>query len=64
MRRSRVTYKGAYHHVMSRGLNGKPILSGREGKEYLLRLLQEAQKIQRLRLFAYCLMDNHYHLIL
>ncbi len=33
MRRSRVTLKGAYHHVMSRGLNGEPILSGREGKE-------------------------------
>ena len=64
MRRSRVTFKGAYHHIMSRGLNHEPILAGREGKEYFLRLLREAQKIYRIRLLVYCLMDNHYHLIL
>ncbi len=64
MRRSRVTFKGAYHHIVSRGLNGEPILAGCEGKEYLLRLLHEAQKIYRIRLLVYCLMDNHYHLVL
>ncbi len=64
MRRARVTYKGAYHHVMSRGINGEPILAGREGKQYFLRVLHEARKIHRIRLFAYCVMDNHYHLIL
>jgi len=50
--------------VMSRGLNGESILAGQEGKEYLLCLLREARKIHRIRLFAYYLMDNHYHLVL
>lgn len=61
MRRARVTYKGAWHHVMSRALNGEHIFAGPEVKEYFLRLFSEAVKGQRIRVIAYCLMDTHYH---
>lgn len=61
MRRARVTYKGAWHHVMSRALNGEHIFAGPKAKEYFLRLFSEAVKSQRIRVIAYCVMDTHYH---
>ena len=64
MRRARVTYQGAYHHVMNRGYDGKPIFKERKDKEYFLSLLRLYSEKLKIRIFAYCLMDNHYHLIL
>jgi len=64
MRSSRVTYEGAYHHVMSRGLRGEFIFFGKKTKEYFLNLLRESVKKYRIRLLAYTILDNHYHLIL
>jgi len=64
MRKSRLTFKDAYHHVMSRGINGEPILAGKRCKEYFLRLLKVSSSNLRIRILAYCLMSNHYHLIL
>jgi len=64
MRRSRVSYEGAYHHIMSRGLEGKFIFVGKPLKEYFIKLLSESVKKYRIRLWAYAIMDNHYHLIL
>jgi len=64
MRRVRLTYKGAYHHIMSRGIRGEDIFFDNRAKIYFLDILQERAKNQRIRIFAYCIMDNHYHLIL
>ena len=64
MRRSRVTYHGAYHHVMNRGYDGTPIFKERKDKEDFLSLLKLYSEKLNIRIFAYCLMDNHYHLIL
>ena len=64
MRRARLTYKGAYHHVMNRGYDGNPIFKGRKDKEDFLSLLKLYSEKLNIRIFAYCLMDNHYHLIL
>ena len=64
MRTTRVTYRGAYHHIMNRGIEGKDIFPDSKSKEYFLRLLKDKSKKSRMRLFAYCVMDNHYHLIL
>ena len=64
MRHARVTYEGAYHHIISRGLRGEPVLLSPELKNYFLKLLMEAKNKYRIKIFAYCLMDNHYHLVL
>jgi len=56
MRRARVTYQGAYHHVMNRGYDGKPIFKGRKDKENFLGLLKLYSKKLNIRIFAYCLM--------
>jgi REP element-mobilizing transposase RayT len=64
MRRARITYKGAYHHAMNRGHEGKCIFSKDREKEFFLKLLVETSKILKVRILAFCLMDNHYHLVL
>ncbi len=64
MRHARVTYEGAYHHIISRGLRGEPVLLSSKLKNYFLNLLAEAKNKYRIKIFAYCLMDNHYHLVL
>ncbi len=64
MRRARLTFLGAFHHCVNRGHNGEPILAGDGAKVRFLEILAEACQKLRIRLFAYCLLDNHYHLIL
>lgn len=64
MRIARVTYKGAYHHVMNRGIRGEHIFPDDSAKGYFLRAIREKTKILKIRLFAYCVMDSHYHLVL
>lgn len=64
MRRSRITFAGATHHVVSRGYNGLNILPDDRCKNQFLHLLCECVRITRINIYAYCLMDNHYHLII
>jgi len=49
---------------MNRGHNGEPILAGDGLKKAFLDMLAEKVIKYHMRLFAYCLMDNHYHLVL
>lgn len=64
MRRIRFTFKGAYHHVMNRGIKGENIFFDDKAKIYFLKALREKSKNLKLRILTYCIMDNHYHLIL
>lgn len=64
MRRERITYIGAYHHVMNRGYGGNDIFSGNKHKSHFLDYLEESAKRMKIRIFAYCILDNHYHLVL
>ncbi len=64
MRRERITYPGAYHHVVSRGYAGNNIFSESQSKNQFLDYLEAACNRMMIRLFAYCVMDNHYHLVL
>ena len=64
MRQPRFTYPGAYHHCMNRGINGQAIFKTEKYKTAFLDLLADKLDKFRMRLFAYCIMDNHYHLVL
>ncbi len=64
MRRARITYEGALHHGMNRGINGDEIFSESKSKAMFLDLLEGAAKTLKIRILAYCIMNNHYHLIL
>jgi REP element-mobilizing transposase RayT len=64
MRRARITYEGAFHHAMNRGINGEEIFISPENKNQFLDYLAEKSKKLKIRVFAYCILNNHYHLVL
>lgn len=64
MRQARLTWQGAFHHIMNRGINGEYVFKSDELKNLFLNLLKEKIKKFKIRNLAYCIMDNHYHLIL
>lgn len=60
----RIEYEGAWYHVMNRGANFQPIyLTDYHRKLFKLCLKEVTEKID-IEVHAYCLMDNHYHLLI
>ncbi len=63
-RMPRQTYAGALYHVFSRGDKGQYILAEAAYKACFARILIETLGIFKARIHAFCIMDNHYHLLL
>ena len=59
----RIDYEGAWYHVMNRGAGKCTIFSNRAHYELFLKLLNEIHNRYRIEIHAYCLMRNHYHLL-
>ncbi|MEA2081524.1 MAG: transposase, partial [Elusimicrobiota bacterium] len=64
MRRARLTYQGAYHHVMNRGILGEKIFSDAAARNKFIKLLNEKTIATKINLIAYSVLSNHYHLVL
>ncbi len=60
----RVEYSGAWYHVMNRGMGHQSVFHDSEYFYLFLDLLLEAHKRYQIQIHAYCLMDNHYHLLI
>lgn len=60
----RIEYEGAWYHVMNRGINHQCIYRNIYHKNIFLSLLGELTQKFFIETHAYCLMDNHYHLLL
>ena len=60
----RIEYPDAWYHVMNRGRRGEDILTCPKDYEMFLTLLREAAQLWGVRVSAYCLMTNHYHILL
>jgi putative transposase len=60
----RIAFPGAYYHVMNRGLAYQNIFSDRPDRLGFLGLLEECHRMWGMRVLAYCLLDNHYHLLI
>ena len=58
-----VLEKDNYYHIYNRGINGAIIFYNDENKNFFLRQLNKYLS-NKISIFAYCLMDNHYHLII
>lgn len=54
---------GGWYHAMSRGVNRNAIFLDDRDREHFLELLAGAVRRYRVRLHAYVLMDNHFHLL-
>jgi putative transposase len=61
-RAPRVQAPGRYHAV-SRGVEGRTIFLDDADRYFFLRTLAKVVKRYRWRCFAYCLMTNHFHLL-
>jgi REP element-mobilizing transposase RayT len=59
----RIEFPGALYHLTSRGNARAAIFLGDDDRNRFLRLLGEAILKFRWRCYAYCLMTNHYHLV-
>jgi REP element-mobilizing transposase RayT len=60
----RIEFEGALYHVTSRGNAQAPIFLNNQDRESFLQLLQEVISRFGWLCHAYCLMDNHYHLLI
>ena len=63
-RQLRIEYAGAIYHVMSRGDRKENIFLDDEDRRRFLRSLGEVCERAGWRVHAYCLMGNHFHLVL
>jgi len=63
-RRPRIEYSGALYHVTARGVQRSAIFHDDHDRRDLLRLLARTLKTGDAEAFAYCLMGNHYHVVL
>jgi len=63
-RPQRIIYENAYYHVMNRGAGRQNIFNDRIDRETFLQTLGDACHQFCIEVHAYCLMDNHYHLLI
>lgn len=60
----RIQYPGAFYHVTARGNERKDIFKSDRDRERFLGYLEGASQRYGARVHCYCLMRNHYHLLL
>ena len=60
----RIEYEGAIYHITSRGNEKRDIFLADKDREHFVGLLREGADFFRVEIIAYCLMSNHYHLLL
>src|SRR4030067_650435 len=60
----RLEFEGALYHLTARGGRGEPIFEDDNDRQAFLSVLVQALDRFEATAFAYCLMGNHYHLVL
>lgn len=60
----RIAYPGAFYHITSRGNEKKDIFTNERDREKFLEYLESATQRYSAAIHVYCLMNNHYHLLL
>ena len=63
-RKLRIQYEGAIYHVMNRGHHRENIFRDDQDRERFLKTLGEACVKTDWQIHAWCLMSNHFHLLL
>lgn len=60
----RISFEGAWYHIMNRGTDKQPIFYNDSQRKMFLKMLAETCKKHHIEVHAYCLMGNHYHLMI
>jgi REP element-mobilizing transposase RayT len=63
-RRARAEPEGAIYHVTQRGNGGQAIFPGDDVRRFFLEQLETTAERYQWQCLAYCLMSNHYHLVI
>ncbi len=63
-RSARIHQENGTYHIMLRGINKQQIFEDEEDNQQFLQILQDCKEISKFRLYAYCLMGNHVHLLI
>lgn len=59
----RIQYPDAWYHVMNRGRRGEDVFKAKKDYSAFIDLLKELVEDYSVKIAAYCLMSNHYHLL-
>lgn len=62
-RRLRVQFAGAIYHVSARGVERRVIFDDDKDREHFLKRVEDGIEEYGVRLYLYCLMANHFHLL-
>ena len=60
----RIEFPNAWYHVMSRGAGYRSIFNNDTHRQLFLDLLSQITKMFQVEIHGFCLMDNHYHLLI
>ena len=60
----RIAYPGAWYHVMNRGRRSEAIFLDKQDYDQFIDLLIKTSELWNVHIAAYCLMKNHYHILL
>ena len=60
----RIHVAGGMYHVCARGHNREALFGEEADRKEFLEMLSDIREQYRVQVLAYCLMDNHYHLLL
>ena len=60
----RITYPGAFYHITSRGNEQKNVFKNRRDRKKFFEYLNSATQRYNAVIHAFCLMSNHYHLLI
>ncbi len=60
----RIEYPGAWYHVMNRGRRSESLFLDRKDYQLFVDMLKEISELWNVNIAAYCLMTNHYHLLI
>jgi len=63
-RKAREKSKSGFYHVMLRGINRQIIFMDEEDNKKFLQILFNVKGISGFKLFGYCLMENHIHMLI
>ncbi len=60
----RIEFPNVWYHVMNRGAGYRSIFNNNTHRQLFLDLLSQITKMFQVEIHGFCLMDNHYHLLI